>query len=159
MLNTIIGLSVKWNFPDGCQRDNWQGLLLVIPIVFLLKILLTTGTIIGVLASCFLIFLKYPDVFKFPVKCRICFVLTCHYSNVPALMVVACAPSTAVAGVGSAFCFGRTLLFPMGQYRYCGVYKEQRQYPVATLWSHTCVNPKEHNFLPGRHWLMLPIST
>lgn len=60
----------------------------------------------------FLVFLKHHGCFKFPVKCRICFVLTCHYSNVPALTVVARAPSTAVAGVGSAFCFGSTLLFP-----------------------------------------------
>lgn len=60
----------------------------------------------------FLVFLKHHRCFKFPVKCHICFVLTCHYSNVLALMVVAHAPSTAVAGVGSAFCFGRTFCSP-----------------------------------------------
>lgn len=65
--------------------------------------LLTTEAIFGIQAS--LLFLKHHGCFKFPVTCRICFVPTCHYRNVPALMV---APLTAVAGVGSAFYFGST---------------------------------------------------
>lgn len=61
----------------------------------------------------FLGYLKHHGCFTFSEGCDICFVPCCHYSDVPVLVAVACAPAADVADVRAALYFG-SALFPHG---------------------------------------------